>query len=95
VPTAAEVFPAAKTLKAGKAAGCDEIRPEMLKALNRRVIWLSHARQVAWCSVRPKDWHTGVIISIRMKGDRKECTSYRGYRGISTEPPWKSVYQVP
>jgi len=33
--TAAEVSLAVKTLKAGKAAGCDEIRPEMLKALNR------------------------------------------------------------
>jgi len=28
-------------LKAGKAAGCDEIRPEMLKTLNKRVLWLT------------------------------------------------------
>jgi len=33
--TAAEVLLAVKTLKASKAASCDDIRPEMLKALNR------------------------------------------------------------
>ena len=30
-----------KTLKAGKAAGCNEIRPEIHKALNRGVFWLT------------------------------------------------------
>jgi len=33
--TATKVFPVVKTLKARKAAGCDEMRPEMIKALNR------------------------------------------------------------
>jgi len=32
--TAAQVLPVVKILKAGKAEGCDEFRPEMLKALN-------------------------------------------------------------
>jgi len=32
------VFLAAKKRKAGKAAGCNEIQPEMLKALNKGVI---------------------------------------------------------
>jgi len=36
--TAVEVFLTAKTLKA---AGCDEIRPEMHKVLNRGVLWLT------------------------------------------------------
>jgi len=39
--TATEVFLVVKTLKAVKAAGCDEIRPEMLKALDREEVhWL-------------------------------------------------------
>jgi len=36
--TAAEVFLGFKTLNAGKAVGCDEIRYEMLKTLNRGVL---------------------------------------------------------
>jgi len=35
ISTAAEVFLAVKKMKAEKAAGCDEIQLEMLKALNR------------------------------------------------------------
>jgi len=36
-------------LKSGKAAGEDEIRPEMLKALNsEEILWLTRVRQVAW-----------------------------------------------
>jgi len=36
--TAAEVFLVVKTLKTGKAAGCDEIRHEIDKTLNRGVL---------------------------------------------------------
>jgi len=41
--TAAENFPAVKTLKV---AVCNEIRPELLKAWNRRVLWLTRVCQV-------------------------------------------------
>jgi len=38
----AEVFLAVKTLNAGKAAGCDEIRLEIVTALNReRFLWMT------------------------------------------------------
>ena len=76
--TAAEVLQPVKTLKAGKAAGCDEIRPEILKALNQGVLWLSHVCQVAWCSGSAlKGWKYGVIIPIHKKGARSECSNYR------------------
>ena len=40
--TAAEVATAIKVIKSGKAAGEDEIRPEMLKALNGyKILWLT------------------------------------------------------
>jgi len=36
-------------LKSGKAAGEDEIRPEMLKVLNSEgIFWLTRVCQVAW-----------------------------------------------
>jgi len=47
--TVADYFVAVKTLKTGKAADCDEIRPEILKTLNREVPWLDRVCQMAWC----------------------------------------------
>ena len=46
--TAAEVATAVKGIKSGKAAGEDEIRPEMLKALTGEgILWLTRVCQVA------------------------------------------------
>jgi len=44
---------------AGKATGCEEIRLELPKALNRWVSWLPHVCQAAWRSWRaPNDRQT-------------------------------------
>ena len=87
--TAAEVATAIKGIKSGKAAGEDEIRPEMLKALTGEgILWLTRVCQVAWkLGKTPRDWQTGVIIPIFKKGDRKQCTNYRGISLLSL--PWK------
>ena len=46
--TAAEVATAIKKIKSGKAAGEDEIRPEMLKALTGEgILWLMRLYQFA------------------------------------------------
>ena len=46
--TAAEAAMAIKETKSGKAAGEDEIRLKMLKALNGEgILWLTQVRQVA------------------------------------------------
>jgi len=77
--TEAKAFPAVKTLRAGKVAACDEIRPEMLKALNQGVLWLTCVGQMAWYSGRaPKCWQIEMIFPIHYKGDRRECANYRG-----------------
>ena len=83
--TAAEVATAIKRIKSGKAAGEDEIRPEMLKALTGEgILWLTRVCQVAWkLGKTPRDWQTGVIIPIFKKGDRKQCTNYRGISLLS------------
>ena len=78
--TAAEVATAIKGVTSGKAAGEDKIRPEMLKALTGEgILWLTRVCQVAWkLGKTPRDWQTGVIISIFKKGDRKQRTNYKG-----------------
>ena len=83
--TAAEVATAIKGIKPGKAATEDEIRPEKLKALTGEgILWLMRVCQVAWkFGKTPRDWQTGVIILIFKKGDRKQCTNYRGISLLS------------
>ena len=64
--TAAEVATAIKQLNSGKAAGGDEIRPEMLKSLAWvGILWLTRVCQLPFkLGKTPKDWQTGVIIPI-------------------------------
>jgi len=78
--TATKILLAVKTLKAGMRAGCNEIRSEILKTLNREgILWLTCLCQLALCSGRTTNvWETEVIITIHKHVDRSECTNYRG-----------------
>ena len=82
---AAEVATAIKGIKCRKAAGKDEIILKMLKALTGEgILWLTRVCQVAWkFGKTPRHWQTGVIIPIFKKGDRKQCTNYRGISLLS------------
>ena len=70
---------AIKGIKSGKAAGEDEFRSETLKALvGEGIPWFTRVCQVMWkYSKTPREWQTGVIISIYEKGDCKQCTNYK------------------
>ena len=47
--TEAEVTQAVRSLKAGKATGCDDIRPEMLKDMDLGgILWQACVCQVSW-----------------------------------------------
>jgi len=63
----------------------DEIRPEMLKALDIvKLSWLTHLFNVAWRSgTVPGEWQTGVVVPIFKKGDRRVCSNYRGITMLS------------
>lgn len=80
-----EVWQAVNRLKSGKAAGVDEIRPEMLKALGGEgIAWLTRVFQVAWdCGTVPDEWQTAVIVPIFKKGSRADCNNYRGISLLS------------
>ena len=73
------------SLKTEKAPGENDIRPEMLKAMNMYGgCWLTRVCKVA-CRTghAPKQWQTTVIIPIHKKGDKRKCTNYRGISLIS------------
>ncbi|CAF3419619.1 unnamed protein product, partial [Rotaria sp. Silwood2] len=80
-----EVTTAIKSLKSGKAAGVDEIRPEMLKSLKSGgVDWLTRICRVAWTTGKaPLEWQTDIVVPIFKKGDQKECSNYRGITLLS------------
>ena len=84
--TEADVNAVIKSLKTGKAPGEDDIRPEMLKAMNiYEVRWLTRVCKVA-CSTgqAPKQWQT-----IHKKRYNRKCTNYRSISLISV---WGKVY---
>ena len=83
--TKAELITAIKCVKADKAPGKDDIRPEMLKAMNNLgVRWLIHVFQVAWKTGKvTKQWQISVLIPIHKKGDTRKCTNYRGISLLS------------
>ena len=62
--TEAEVSTAIKSLKAGKAPGEDDIRPENVKGYKQLwVRWLTRVCQVPWKTGEvPKQWQTSVLI---------------------------------
>jgi len=91
--TSAEDFLAVKTLKA---AGCDDILPEMLKSLDWGVLFLIPLYKVAWCSRKaPKVWETGAKIPIHKKGSKRELTRNTGSMPrTSTHVLWKTIFLV-
>ena len=74
-----EVQAAIRALKPAKAAGIDEIRPELLKSLSRHgILWLTRVCRVAWREGNaPVDWQTGIVVPIFKKVNQRECSNYR------------------
>ena len=90
----AEVAEVVIQLFSVKAPGVDEIRPEMLKALDIvGLSWLTRLCNVAWGSgTVPVVWQTGVVVPFFKKGDRSVCSNYRGITLLRL--PWKVYSRV-
>lgn len=72
-------------LKNGKAAGLDEVTPEMLKCGGADTIYaLTRPLNAFWSkSTVPEDWRRGVIIRLPKKGDLTKCDNWRGITLLS------------
>ena len=69
-----------KKLLAGRAPGVDEIRLELLNAVDvAGLSWLTRLCNIAWSSgAVPLDWQAGVVVPPFKKGDWRVCSNYRG-----------------
>ena len=84
-PTKNEILKAIKSLKNNKAPGIDNITAEVLKTDIRFVTeWLYDLFYKIWNAQSvPEDWCRGLIIKLPKKGDRTQCTNWRGVTLLS------------
>ena len=83
--TREEVERAVKKLRNGKAAGGDNIVPELLKNGGTSLIdWLWELLLEGWKSGKvPEDWKTAKLVPLHKKRDRKICDNYQGISLLS------------
>jgi hypothetical protein len=75
-----ELKTAIRKMKLGKAAGHNQITPEMVKYMGLEgEKLLLRVIQLAWRYKKiPSDWERSVIIPIFKKGDNRKCSNHRG-----------------
>ena len=78
--TSIEIKNAIKKLKNGKAAGCDNVPPEAIKAggdMSEEVL-LDFCNSV-WTEEKiPEEWRKGLLIKLPKKADLSYCKNWRG-----------------
>ena len=79
-PSAQEVRAAIANMKQRKAAGPDNIQPELLRhAPPELADQLTSLVQQIWAEERvPRDWSTSVCVPVHKKGSAAMCSNYRG-----------------
>ena len=80
-PTRIGIQLALSPLKNGKAAGLDNIYPEVLKVYTEITAEMLYALlEKIWKEEDiPEDWEEGLIIKILKKGDLSNCNNSRSY----------------
>ena len=83
--TKSEIQSALKTLKNGKAAGCDDIPGEILKSdIATTTDILHNLFNQVWAQEQiPEDWRTGLLCKLPKKGDLTRCENWRGITLLS------------
>lgn len=84
-PTRNQIIEAIKALKAGKAAGIDNLPPEVFKLdpeLTAEI--LEPLLKMIWVKEEiPEQWKKGLIVKIPKKGDITKCDNWRGITLLS------------
>ena len=71
---------ATEKLKSHKSPGIDQISKEMIKAGGRTIPYEIHKLIIAiWNKEElPEEWKESFIVPIYKKGDKTDCSNYRG-----------------
>ncbi|KAJ4443242.1 hypothetical protein ANN_04910 [Periplaneta americana] len=81
-----ELKSALKTCRNRKAPSSDEINMELIKYAPERFLHrFLNFLNICWkCGHIPEEWQTAIIVPIFKKGDRKDCSNYRGISLLNT-----------
>ena len=79
-PSASEVELAFEKLKTHKSPGIDQIPAELFKAGSGKICYEIHKHIISiWNKEElPEEWKEPIIVPICKKGNKTDCTNYRG-----------------
>ena len=85
-PSAAEVELAIDKLKSQKSPGNDQIPAELIKAGSRTICLEIHKLITSvWKNEKlPEEWKESIIVPVHKKGDKTDCSNYRGISLLPT-----------
>ena len=80
-----EIWTAINQMKTGKAAGVDNIPPEVLKEGGAEIINQLHSifNKIWSTETPPAEWKRGLLIKIPKNGDLSQCEKWRGITLLS------------